>query len=447
MSERRSSSFASPPLPAAYLARMRESLGADGYAAYLAAMEKTPPRALRVNTSKTDQAELAALLSVPLTPTGLTDTGLLLPPTLPVGRQPAHAAGLFYMQEASAQVPASLPTLPDAPVVLDLCAAPGGKASQLAARMRGGVLFANEPVPERASVLAGNLERMGVSNAVVTNLPPERLCPLLKGLCDVVLVDAPCAGEGMFRREPEAVRAWSPAVVSACAKRQARILALACMALKAGGQLVYSTCSFSEEENEQNVRKLLLTEPSLQLVLERRLYPQTCCGEGQYMALLQADGTPRPTPLRLPAAKPDPLAEAFLCESLAKDALPSGVPCTLADGRALLLPPLPCAIGELKLVRAGLLLGETQRGRFLPAHALALCGRETPFLNTTELNDAAAESYLTGECLPAEALSKRPEKGYCAVLWHNHALGLGKFADEQLKNHYPKGLRSPLLKR
>ena len=221
-------------LPQAYLDRMKLQLG-DGFSAYLAAMEAPEKRAARNNGLKLTPRALAALRPA-FTAAG--DEGFLLPEGFAPGKDPLHAAGAYYVQELSAQMPAGLLELSPGMAVLDLCAAPGGKASQLAAQVPRGVLFANEIGPNRAAVLLGNLERMGAKNAVVTAMDPEKLVRHTGPVFDAVLVDAPCAGEGMFRKDPGAVAEWSEEHVQACAKRQRAILASAQKALKPGGQLV-----------------------------------------------------------------------------------------------------------------------------------------------------------------------------------------------------------------
>ncbi len=414
-------------LPQAYLDRMKLQLG-DGFSAYLAAMEAPEKRAARNNGLKLTPRALAALRPA-FTAAG--DEGFLLPEGFAPGKDPLHAAGAYYVQELSAQMPAGLLELSPGMAVLDLCAAPGGKASQLAAKVSRGVLFANEIVPNRAAVLLGNLERMGAKNAVVTAMDPEKLASLTGPVFDAVLVDAPCAGEGMFRKDPGAVREWSPEHVLSCARRQRAILASAQKALKPGGQLVYSTCSFSPAENEENARWFLGEHPDFELVEERRLYPHTSLGEGQYAARFRRRGTAADGALLFPKSEKAPLAEAFI---EAHTAGLSGSLKLLSDGRALLLPPLPCSLDGLRVLRAGLLLGEIVKGRFVPAHALAMAAG-SPLVQTVELSEADALRYLHGETLPG-ALS-----GWCAVTHRGLALGLAKGTDGVLKNHLPKGLR------
>ena len=286
-------------------------------------------------------------------------------------------------------------------------------------------------MPGRANVLLGNLERMGAKNAVITSMDPEKLTKATGPVFDAVLVDAPCAGEGMFRKDPEAVRAWSPEHVTACANRQRAILASAQAALKPGGQLVYSTCSFSPAENEENVRGFLSAFPDFELVEEHHLYPHTSLGEGQYAAKLCRKGADPETVYPVLKNSKAPLVESFLQEECTGLTGPLRL---LPDGRALLLPPLPCPLDGLRVLRAGLLLGEIVKGRFVPAHALAMAFG-LPLRQRAEICEADALRYLHGETLPTEV------SGWCAVTYRGLALGLGKGSDGVLKNHLPKGLR------
>ena len=414
-------------LPQAYLNRMKGQLGAD-FDAYLAAMDEPEKRAARANGLRLTPEALGAL-QPGFVPVG--GEGFLLPEGFAPGKDILHAAGAYYVQELSAQMPASLFELTPRMAVLDLCAAPGGKSSQLAAKVPEGVLFANEIVPNRANVLLSNLERMGAKNAVVTAMDPEKLISLTGPVFDAVLVDAPCAGEGMFRKEPEAVAAWSEEHVAACAKRQRAILTWAQRAVKPGGQLVYSTCSFSPAENEENRAWFLSAFPDFELVEERRLYPHTSLGEGQYASKFRRQGAAVDTAYLPARSDKAPLAEAFLQEET--EGL-SGPLRLLPDGRALLLPPLPYALDGLRLLRAGLLVGEIVKNRFVPAHALAMAAG-SPLHRRTSVSESDALRFLRGETLPTDLA------GWCAVTYKDLPLGLGKGAEGVLKNHLPKGLR------
>lgn len=414
-------------LPEAFLSRMRTELGPEGFRAYLSAMEEPAKRSGRVNTLRITPEAFSAL-------TGRTvrDGAFIAEDALSPGTDLFHAAGLYYMQESSARYPASLFTAEDGMCVLDLCAAPGGKSGQLAARMRNtGLLVSNELVPNRAKILESNLERLGVTNAVITNMDAETLVKKTGPVFDAVLVDAPCAGEGMFRKDPEAVCDWSEAHVLSCANRQRKLLLTAKAAVKPGGELVYSTCSFSPAENRETVACFLSESPDFTLVSEKTLYPHTSEGEGQYAALLRRAGERVPTPLTPLRTKKCAVWEGF---APALRALPEGEVQALPDGRVLLVPPLPRQdiLTGLRIVRAGVLLGEIQKDRFTPAHALAMAGL---MKNTAALTRDEALRYMHGETFPTDA------EGWCAVTYEGYALGLGKGAGGILKNHLPKGLR------
>ena len=439
-------------LPEAFLRRMHRQLGDPGYADYLSAMERTRPRALRVNTLKTDVAAFLSLADAALTPDEIVPEGFFVPEDFPVGTNPLHAAGLFYMQEPSAQFPAALLCAKPHETVLDLCAAPGGKAGQLAAGMQNtGLLIANEIVPQRAGVLSGTLERLGVQNAVVTNMRPDALCPLLSGSCDAVLVDAPCSGEGMFRKEPQAVCDWSEAHVRASAERQRRILGSAAVCVKPGGRLVYSTCTFSPEENEETVAWFLAAHPAFSCAAQKRFYPHTSTGEGQFAALLLRDDSPVPAAIektqsggrRVPSRKGKPInptTDAAL-DRFFKDTMsarPGATPLFLPDGRVFLQPErVPDALSEMRVLSCGVLAGELRGERFRPAHALFLAYPGDEFLTALTLDGAALFAFLAGETVPCDPSLT----GYAAVCVHGHPLGFGKCDRGTLKNHLPKGLR------
>lgn len=425
-------------LPEAYRARMKAQLGEAGFAAYLGAMDEHPRRALRVNTLKISPGTFAAMANFPLTPTGLLPESFLFEDDVAIGRHPLHAAGLCYVQEPAAQLPATLAGAAPGMAVLDLCAAPGGKATQLAAQMRNaGLLVANEPVRSRAEALAGNLERLGVQNAIVTCMRPDALAAQLGACFDVVLVDAPCSGEGMFRKEEAAVREWSPEHVLACAARQGQILQSAALLLKPSGRLVYSTCTFSQEENEGAVEMFLQAHPDFALVESRRMYPHSSVGEGQFMALLTRAGIGADNAAAFAEPKRErvPPFEAFWEETLQGEP-PRAM--LLPDGRVMLPPALlPRERKGLHILRAGVPAGEIKNGRFTPDHALALAYPSAAFRQTMGLECGALTRFLAGEtvaCYPDRS-------GWCPATVLGYPVGWGKAVDGTLKNHIPKGLR------
>lgn len=283
------------PLPEEFLTRMRGLLTEDEYAAFLSCFGRKRLFSLRINTLKTEREKALTLLQNVLA--GLSDDtqdpeegsssaaaekefqegglkpvpwepdGFYYPESLRPGRRPWHEAGMYYIQEASAMAPAMLCGAKPGDRVLDLCAAPGGKSTKLAASLCGeGILVANEIHPERAKVLSSNLERMGVRNALVTNEPPQRLASRFPLFFDRIVVDAPCSGEGMFRKEEEALTHWSPENVRMCSERQTQILDEAAVMLRSGGILVYSTCTFSPEENEAVIFRFLMDHPDFSAV-------------------------------------------------------------------------------------------------------------------------------------------------------------------------------------
>jgi len=427
-----------PKLPEAYSDRMRAQLGEAEFAAYLRAMEEPPKRALRVNTLKTTPEAFSAQTDFPLTPTTISPESFYFEEDVAIGRHPLHAAGLCYVQEPAAQVPATLTLVGAGMAVLDLCAAPGGKTTQLAAMMNNtGLLVANEPVRNRAEILAGNLERLGVTNTLVTCMRPDALASALGACFDVVLVDAPCSGEGMFRKDETAIRAWSPEHVFSCAARQLQILESAALLLKSGGRLVYSTCTFAREENEDAIESFLSAHPDFSLLETRRMYPHSSVGEGQFMAvLIRANGVHDDSGLlAAPVGERIPAFEAFWRETFTLEQ-PDAM--LLPDGRVLLLPQLlPRDLKGLHIVRAGVLAGELKNGRFTPDHALAMAYPSTAFRATMGLECGALTRFLAGEtvaCYPDRT-------GWCPATVLGYPIGWGKAVDGVLKNHIPKGLR------
>lgn len=427
-----------PSLPEMFLERMRAHLGEEAFAAYMLAMQEKPKRALRVNLLKTTTEDFCAQADFSLSPTGILPASFFFEDEVAIGRHPLHANGLCYVQEPAAQVPATMTGAGANMTVLDLCAAPGGKTTQLAAQMKNtGLLVANEPVRSRAEVLAGNIERLGVRNALVTSMRPDALAGALGACFDVVLVDAPCSGEGMFRKDEVAIREWSVEHVLSCAARQEQILQSAAQLCKPGGRLVYSTCTFSREENEGAIEKFLLAHPDFSLVESRRMYPHDFVGEGQFMASLRRAENAEASAAALTASAGEriPAFEAFWRETFSIEP-PSAM--LLPDGRVLLPPQLlPRELKALHIVRAGVLAGELKNGRFTPDHALALAFPAVAFRLTMPLETDALSRFLAGETVACNPLLS----GWCPATVCGHPLGWGKAVDGVLKNHIPKGLR------
>ena len=443
-------------LPQAYIAQMKRLLGEAGFFAYEKALAEPVTRALRINLLLFPQGT---------PPCGIEGLGEAVPWAKGAyfiegdarpGLSPLHEGGLYYMQEPSAMTAVSALCPQPGERVLDLCAAPGGKSTQIAALMAGrGLLVCNEPVPSRAQILSRNVERMGVRNAVVTCALPDQLAPRFPGFFDRILVDAPCSGEGMFRRQIEARDEWNENAPRGCADRQMEILEQAVKMLAPGGRMVYSTCTFNDTENEGVLERLLAAHPELTLApfaldglphAEKgylHLYPHEMRGEGHFVSLLQkrADAPAAPEPEKKKgraAARPARAQERItlppvLAEGVAFERqvsaggclwnLPEGIDMARLDG--------------LRVLRSGLLLAHAEGRRVEPDHALAMALSPGEALRTASLTREQALAYQAGEALDLGAL---PE-GYTLMCCEGVSLGWGKQAGGMMKNHYPKGLR------
>ena len=288
-------------LPERFLEEMRGLLGEEADA-YLASFDAPPAAGLRVNTGKWTPEEAAAALDIPLRSVGWAANGFSYEASQRLSRDPYYYAGLYYLQEPSAMAPAAFLPVKPKDRVLDLCAAPGGKSTELGTRLRGeGLLWANDISASRAKALLKNLELFGIPNICVSSETPEKLARLYPACFDAVLVDAPCSGEGMFRREPEMVKDWLARGPAYYAPVQREILSQAVTLLRPGGYLLYSTCTFSRMEDEENVLWLLAQHPEMELVPLAgfagacggiglsgclRLYPHRIAGEGHFLALM-----------------------------------------------------------------------------------------------------------------------------------------------------------------
>lgn len=430
-------------LPGAYLERLRLQLGEGGLTQYLKAMDKPPVRGLRVNTLKLTPGAFLCLSPWRLSPLpGISEGFILEDPAEGIGNHPLHRAGYCYLQEPSAMEPAALLNPNGNMRVLDLCAAPGGKATALAARLAGqGLLIANEVVAHRAEILKRNIQRMGIRNALITVMQPEPLCKVLEGWCDAVLVDAPCSGEGMFRKDPKAIREWSLGHVAACARRAGHILDCAAMALRPGGKLVYSTCTFSPEEDEAAVEAFLARHGNFLLVSARRFWPHLHRGEGHFMALLMKNGGKEQLAAiggKNEKAQAPAAWTRFVEENMT--AAPGGIPRLLPDGRLMLLPEgLPPGYEAFRIAACGVHAGDMKGDRFAPNHGLFMAYPVSAFQRRVYCGDEMLGAYFAGNTV----LSDLPGKGFCAVtgLKMNWPVGFGKLVDGVVKNHLPKGLR------
>ena len=431
-------------LPEAFLTRMQAQLGGE-YEDFLKSLERPRAVALRFNPLKGAAPALPFLGEpVPWEP-----LGVYYDPESRPGLHVYHEAGVYYLQEASAMAPVSLLDPQPGETICDLCAAPGGKTTQIAGRMLGqGFLLCNEINPKRAKILSRNIERMAVPNALVTNEHPANLAKRFPGFFDRVLVDAPCSGEGMFRKEEAAVTDWSQETVEMCARRQAEILHSAARLVRPGGRLVYSTCTFAPEEDEEAVANFLAEQPEFEpeeipapwfVKVENgghRMWPHKLLGEGHFAAVLKKTGGEETD---IPLVKGETLPKEWL--SFAKEL---GI--TLPEGKAISfgqnlywVPDNTPELQRLKVLRPGLELGTVKKDRFEPAHALALWLKTCKNVQRYGADSEEMARYIHGDVVPSAV------KGWCLVCAGDYSIGWGKGDGRVLKNHYPKGLRRQII--
>ncbi len=435
-----------PKLPEAFLRQMALQLG-DRYPDFTEAMSQPARRGLRLNASKPLPEAVVTGLDGLGGPIPWAENAFFLDASSRLGATALHEAGAFYLQEPSAMLPAAVLAPKPGERVLDLCAAPGGKSTQLAAMLRGeGLLIANEIVPARARILSRNLERMGISRAIVVSASPDALAARWAGGFDAVLVDAPCSGEGMFRRDPETIGEWRAESPAGCATRQKEILASAAHLVRPGGRMVYATCTYNTTENEGVVEAFLADHPDFALTPfalpgidgSRGLftcYPHVTPGEGQFCALLTRAGD---TPAAWAEEETLPVPDKAARQALRDAGLPFPADVRLFGETLVSAPPLPSLLG-LKVLRCGLHLGSIRNNRFVPDHAWAVSD-SPPDVPRVEVTEAEAVRYLAGETLTVpESL-----KGWVLPSLHGLPLGWGKAAGGVVKNHYPKGLRRNL---
>ena len=483
-------------LPLPFEARMKAMLGED-YPAFLAAYDRPNTPALRLNPCKV--VEGSTLLPCVQGEVPWAKYGYYYDPDSQIrpGKHPYHDAGVYYIQEASAMIPASLCPPKEGDLVLDLCAAPGGKSTQLAGYLRGtGLLVSNEINPARAAILSQNMERLGIANSIVTNHAPFELVPYFQSFFDKIVVDAPCSGEGMFRKEEQALTMWSQENVDMCAARQLEILQSAAQMLKPDGYLTYSTCTFAPEENEGVLLAFLQDHPEFEVVPPQnplvldclsqglldagnpawvsapepyatqiknsvRLFPHHADGEGHFAALLHKSplapvSTPRQerqerqerqdrrgkSKGKASDATRDIQTAWALFEDFAKGllkTLPQGTPCLFGEQLYLIPSAFQMSTQGLRILRCGLHLGTIKNKRFEPSHGLALasCPQNVQKVCHLSSADSSVAAYLHGDTFPHDG------QGWHLILVDGYPLGFGKASGGIMKNHYPKGLRKP----
>lgn len=446
-------------LPEKFEDRMKKMLGEE-YADFVNSMDKSPIfTGIRINTSKKGAREAVLKEFGDLEPVAWCSDGFYADKSKISGNHPYHLAGLFYFQEPSAMSTVSALPIEKDDYVLDLCAAPGGKATQAGAMIGdGGLLVANEIVKNRAGILSDNIDRFGLKNVVVTNETPQRLAEKYPHFFDKIIVDAPCSGEGMFRKEPQAIEEWSEEHTVSCGVRQKHILDCAMKMLKGGGYIVYSTCTFAPAENEEVCAYMLenynveLAKPSGLDMLDvgrsewsksdfdmshtRRIFPHKNNGEGHFVALFHSlDKTDTYVKPNKKASTVEAEKEYRRFEKEFLNVSLDGEMCLF--GENLYLKPKNIDTDKIKTVRNGLKLGIYRKNRFEPSYSLcvSLCGED--FKNSVDFacDSDELKKYLMGNTIECD------KKGWCAVTVNGCPIGWGKASNGVLKNHFPKYLR------
>lgn len=467
-------------LPQDFVGRMREMMG-EAFEEFEQSYEHAKYQSLRINPLKTDKDVFVEKAPFKLEQIPWCENGYYYTAEDTPGKHAYHEAGVYYIQEPSAMAPVEYLDVKPGERVIDLCAAPGGKSTQIATKMQGkGMLICNEIHPARAKILSENVERLGITNAVVLNETPARLADMFEEYFDKILVDAPCSGEGMFRKNEDACGEWSLENVRICGERQDEILDCAASMLKPGGRIVYSTCTFAPMENEGSIYRFLNRHPEFRTVPAKlydgmssgkiewylndrtvgdiepakredmeeeiartiRLWPHLLKGEGHYLAVLEKEGQRSDYNgyCKNPQEKGivDKECEDFyaFCKECLKQA-PQGAKIKFGDQLYLVPEEMPSLKG-LKVLRPGLHLGTLKKNRFEPSHALALA------LNRDCVNHSVsypADSYEIKAYLNGQTLNHEGEKGWYLVNADGYSIGWAKLAGNVLKNHYPKGLR------
>lgn len=433
-----------------FLNRMKEYLGNE-YEAYEHSLQQPRFRGLRVNETRCSIQRFLELAPWQCEPSPICPQSFYIKEEH-VGNHPLHLSGTFYMQEPSASSAVEVLDVKEGEWVLDLCAAPGGKSTQIAAKLHhSGFLLSNEIDKKRVLALLSNMERLGFSEYAITNETPQKLCRKLQGCFDKVLVDAPCSGEGMFKKHEQAIEDWSEEQVLFCAKRQREILHEAYQALRPGGTMVYSTCTYAKEENEETIAAFLQEHADMELIdcnvsfgrcglpdtgidvsKVRRIFPMDG-GEGHFIAKMKKKGEGERRHLKeVKQSKTDPLAEAFF-----KGHLKEGDSCVMQQGTKVYARMQPFVVLDgLQVIRQGVLCGEIVKKRFEPHQHFYTAGiHQAKLSHVYEMSLSECEQFLKGYPLAASL------RGFVCLCYQGFPLGFGKGDGSWIKNRYPKGLR------
>jgi len=455
-------------LPLDFLNKMEKLLGPEEYDEFIESYDMPRYYGLRVNTLKISVDEFKKISPFEIENIPWVKEGFYYTEKDNPGKHPYYYAGLYYIQEPSAMFPGVVIDARPGEKILDLCAAPGGKTVQMAAAMKGeGLIVANDISSERTKALVKNIELSGVRNAIVTNETPQNLASKFIEYFDKILIDAPCSGEGMFRKDPDAARSWEKFKCEKCSGMQWEILQQVDIMLKPGGIIVYSTCTFSPEENEIMISRFLdkyknysveeikknggidngrpeWADGRDELKKTARLWPHKLKGEGHFVALLKKEGISASLSRKgIIKEKAKNIKEKTVLEAYRQ--FENENLNTVTDGffnikgsNLYCLPVEPPVLDGLKVAKFGWYLGELVSGRFNPSHSLAVSLEKADIKRTIDFPSASREvqSYLKGETLIVDG-----EKGITGVCVDGYTLGWGKHTGDILKNLYPKGWR------
>ena len=456
-------------LPEQYLENMKELLGTD-FDAYIESFNDSRLYGLRVNTMKISVEDFLKISPFKLTPIPWIENGFYYSEDDKPAKHPYYFAGLYYIQEPSAMTPANVLPVEEGDIVFDMCAAPGGKSTELGAKLNGsGLLVTNDISNSRAKALLKNVEVFGIPNVYVVSEDPKNIQPGFNEFFDKILIDAPCSGEGMFRKDSKLRAAWEQNGPDFYSKIQKEIVGYAADLLKPGGMMVYSTCTFNELENEGTLISLLSSRDDMELVdipkeygfypgrtltedqkkyhMERavRVYPFALKGEGHFVSLLKKKGESVPGAFSSGTSRAQKLSDEF-AEFKSRLGIPlSDDRIRVSDGKVYLLPEREFAGASRKIryLRNGLLLGEEKKKRFEPSQALAMALKACEFDNVISLpaDDLRVERYLKGETLNFEPGEINAKDGFVLFCVSGFPLGWGKLSGNVMKNKYLPGWR------
>ena len=426
-------------LPERFLSDMKEILK-DEYDEFIKTYDDKKTTGLRVNTLKISKNDLDKLNLFKLEQIPWVNEGFYYDEDIDrPGKNPLHEAGAYYLQEPSAMSVVPKLDIKEGEKILDMCAAPGGKSTYILSKLNNtGLLVSNEINPMRIKALGENLERFGAKNCIITNTDSNNLKKVFRGYFDKIVIDAPCSGQGMFRKDEVAISDWSYAKVLECQSIQREIIRDGYEMLKNGGTLVYSTCTFAKEENETVINEFIEEYENAKLIEMERLWPHKIKGEGHFVAKIQKNEEEDIKAKELKVKRLDTelkdfreFEKKFLNESI-------GNKFDIRGENLYLLPEESPETKKLKILRYGLHLGILKKNRFEPSHALShyLKPNQVKYTENLSIQDEEVLNYLRGN-----TINTGQSRGWVLVTVENIPLGWGKESNGVLKNHYPKGLR------